>query len=39
MINIDIQELKRLYYDEQKSCYAIAQTLSGWCRQVIYNAT
>ena len=25
MINIDIQELKRLYYDEQKSGYEIAQ--------------
>ena len=25
MISIDIDELKRLYYDEQKSCYAIAR--------------
>ena len=25
MINIDIQELKRLYYDEQQSAYEIAQ--------------
>ena len=25
MINIDLEELKRLYYDEQKSAYEIAQ--------------
>ena len=27
MISIDIQELKRLYYDEQKSGFEIASTL------------
>ena len=27
MISIDIQELKRLYYDEQKSGFEIARTL------------
>ena len=36
MISIDIQELKRLYYDEQKSGFEIAQHFQTF-PQVIYN--
>ena len=36
MISIDIQELKRLYYDEQKSGFEIARHFQTF-PQVIYN--
>ena len=36
MINIDIQELKRLYYDEEKSCCAIARHF-GVAQTTIYR--
>ena len=36
MISIDLEELKRLYYDEQKSGFEIARHFQTF-PQVIYN--